>query len=63
MDAVPLRTAAPKPRNPLTKREQEVVKLIVEGLTNREVGQQLSLAEQTVANSLFRICEKLLIGA
>jgi two-component system, NarL family, nitrate/nitrite response regulator NarL len=53
----------PNRRNPLTKREQEVVKLVVKGLTNRQVGQQLGLAEQTVANNLFRIYEKLGISS
>ena len=43
----------------LTKREDEVVKLIAEGSTNREVAQQLGLTEHTVSNYLFRIYEKL----
>jgi DNA-binding NarL/FixJ family response regulator len=54
--------AEPKRRTPLTRREQGVVKLVIEGLTNRQVGQQLSLAEQTVANNPFRIYEKLAIS-
>jgi DNA-binding NarL/FixJ family response regulator len=62
-DAAPLRTAEPKRRNPLTKRESEVVKLVVEGLSNREVGQQLCVAEQTVGNYLFRIYQKLGISS
>jgi DNA-binding NarL/FixJ family response regulator len=62
-DAAPLRTAEPKRRNPLTKRESEIMKLVVEGSTNRQVGQQLGLAEQTVANNLFRIYEKLGISS
>ena len=62
-DAVPLRLAEPKRRNPLSKREQEVMKLVVEGLTNRQVGQHLGLAEQTVANNLFRMYEKLRISS
>ena len=62
-DAVPFRLPEPKRRNPLTKREQEVMKLVVEGLTNRQVGQHLGLAEQTVANNLFRMYEKLRISS
>jgi two-component system, NarL family, nitrate/nitrite response regulator NarL len=62
-EAAPLRTAEPKRRNPLTKRESEIMKLVVEGSTNRQVGQQLGLAEQTVANNLFRIYEKLGISS
>ncbi len=58
-EAAPLRTADPNRRNPLTKRESEVVKLVVEGLTNREVGQQLRVAEQTVSTYLLQIYGKL----
>ena len=36
---------------------------MVEGLTNRQVGQQLGLAEQTVANNLFQIYGKLGISS
>ncbi len=39
------------------------MKLVVEGLTDRQVVQQLGLAEQTVANNLFRIYEKLGISS
>ncbi len=43
----------------LTGREERVVSLVAEGLTNREVAQQLSLSEHTVKNHLFRIYERL----
>jgi DNA-binding NarL/FixJ family response regulator len=43
----------------LTKRENELVKLVAEGLTNRDVARQLSLTEHTVRNYLFRIFNKL----
>ena len=36
------------PREPLTPREQEVLKLIAEAHTNREIGAILHLAEKTV---------------
>ena len=62
-DAAPLRTSDPKRANPLTKRENEVVKLAVEGLSNREVAEQLRLTEHTVSNYLFRIYEKLGISS
>ena len=62
-DAAPLRTSDPKRANPLTKRENEVVKLVVEGLSNREVGEQLRLTEHTVSNYLFRVYEKLGISS
>ena len=43
----------------MTKREGEVVRLAVEGLSNREIGQQLGLTEHTVKNYLFRVFDKL----
>jgi DNA-binding NarL/FixJ family response regulator len=43
----------------LTKREQGVVRLVSEGLTNREISRQLNLSEHTVRNYLFRIFNKL----
>ncbi len=43
----------------LTKREEEVVQLVAEGLTNRDISRQLTLREHTVRNYLFRIFNKL----
>jgi DNA-binding NarL/FixJ family response regulator len=43
----------------LTKREEGVVGLIAEGLTNRAISHQLQLSEHTVRNYLFRIFNKL----
>jgi DNA-binding NarL/FixJ family response regulator len=43
----------------LSARETDVVRCLVEGLTNREVAQRLKLTEHTVKNYLFRIFEKL----
>ncbi len=43
----------------LTKREGEVARLVAEGLTNREVSEQLKLSEHTVKNCLFRVYDKL----
>lgn len=43
----------------LTKREEELVQLVAEGLTNRDISRQLSLTEHTVRNYLFRIFNKL----
>jgi DNA-binding NarL/FixJ family response regulator len=42
----------------LSKREQDVVELILEGSSNREIGKQLELSEHTIKNYLFRIFEK-----
>src|SRR5216684_1712289 len=45
--------------NLLTKREDELVRLVAEGLTNRDISRQLGLTEHTVRNYLFRIFNKL----
>jgi len=43
----------------LSKREEEVVRLVAEGLSNHDIAQQLHLSDHTVKNHLFRIYEKL----
>jgi DNA-binding NarL/FixJ family response regulator len=43
----------------LTKREEELVQLVAEALTNRDIARQLNLTEHTVRNYLFRIFNKL----
>ncbi|WP_438295519.1 response regulator [Streptomyces sp. HUAS TT7] len=43
----------------LTGREREILALIGEGLTNREIGQRLFLAEKTVKNHISRLLTKL----
>lgn len=43
----------------LSRREQEVVRCVAEGLSNREIAQRLGLTEHTVKNYLFRIFDKL----
>jgi DNA-binding NarL/FixJ family response regulator len=47
----------------LTKRETDVVRLVAEGLGNREVAQQLGLSEHTVKNYLFNVFDKLGISS
>ena len=44
---------------PLSSREQEVVKLLSEGLTNREIAHRLHLAEGTVKNYVTSILGKI----
>jgi two-component system nitrate/nitrite response regulator NarL len=48
--------------NLLTKREEGVVQLVAEGLTNRAISRELNLSEHTVRNYLFRIFNKLGTG-
>jgi len=47
------------PREPLTPREQEVLKLIAEAHTNREISEILHLAEKTVESHRANILRKL----
>jgi len=42
----------------LTQREKDVAELLVKGLTNKEIGMQLQLAEQTIKEHLKHIMEK-----
>jgi DNA-binding NarL/FixJ family response regulator len=47
------------PEDPLTPRESEVVKLIAEGLTSREIGATLFISEKTVERHRANVLEKL----
>jgi len=44
---------------PLTDREQEILRLIADGATNREIGERLYLAEKTVRNYVSGLLAKL----
>jgi DNA-binding NarL/FixJ family response regulator len=43
----------------LSKREEDVVRLLAQGLTNKDISAKLGLSEHTVKNYLFRVYEKL----
>jgi len=43
----------------LSRREQDVVRWLVEGFSNREIGRELKISENTVKNYIFRIFDKL----
>jgi len=43
----------------LTPRERDVVRLVIDGMRNQEIAQQLHLSEHTVRNYLIRIFDKL----
>lgn len=46
-------------KNPLTDKDQEILKLIGEGLTSKEISQKLFLSDGTVRNYTSIILEKL----
>lgn len=56
-------TAVPRPAaqliNPLSSREMEVLQLVAQGASNKEIGQTLFIAEGTVKNHLTSIFSKL----
>jgi DNA-binding NarL/FixJ family response regulator len=60
---VPLKLSSASGRRLLTKREEDVVKLIVEGFSSREAAHKLAVTEHTLSNYLFRIYEKLGISS
>jgi DNA-binding NarL/FixJ family response regulator len=49
--------------NSLSERETEIVKLIAEGRSNREISESLGLSEKTIKNHISRIFAKLHITA
>jgi DNA-binding NarL/FixJ family response regulator len=50
---------SPEELSVLTDREREIITLIAEGLTNRQIGNRLHLAEKTVKNYVSSILAKL----
>ena len=43
----------------LTPREQKVIRLVAEGLTNQQIADELNLSQHTIKNHLLRMFEKL----
>ena len=54
-----LRVVNANGRTMLTPREEQVVALVADGLSNREVGVELGLSEHTIKKYLLRIFDKL----
>src|ERR1700679_658361 len=57
--ARPLRVVNPEGADLLSRREEEVMRLVAEGLGNRVIAEQMNLSEHTVKNYLFHIFDKL----
>ena len=54
-----LRNGKPPGRDPLTPRETEIVKLVAEGHTSREIAETLVISEKTVERHRANVLEKL----
>lgn len=52
-------SAKARVRGRLTRGEQQLVPLIGQGLTNKEIAAQLNLSEQTVKNHIHRILQRM----
>jgi two-component system, NarL family, nitrate/nitrite response regulator NarL len=48
-----------RPPEPLTIRERQIIVVLSQGMTNKEIGQRLSLTEGTVKVHLHHIFRKL----
>jgi len=57
--AQPVPIANSKGERLLTDREEQIVTLVADGLTNRDIAERLNLSEHTIKNYLFRIFDKL----
>jgi DNA-binding NarL/FixJ family response regulator len=56
---MPLTIADGVKRELLSKRQEEVVRLVAQGLTNRDVATKLGLSEHTVRNYMFQIFDRI----
>jgi two-component system nitrate/nitrite response regulator NarL len=61
--AVPVRPSDANGNRLLTRREEQVVTLVADGMSNREISAELKLSEHTVKNYMFRIFNKLGISS
>jgi DNA-binding NarL/FixJ family response regulator len=57
--AIAAAAASLSPQDALTRREEEILELIAQGMSNKEIGRTVNLAEGTVKNYVSRIMDKL----
>ena len=55
----PVDTKTPDSGPPITARELEILQLVAEGLSNKQIGRRLSITEGTVKNHVHNALEKL----
>lgn len=55
----PRPAAAPAPEDALSHRELEILRLVAQGLSNKEIGQRVSITEGTVKNHVHNSLRKL----
>ena len=54
-----LRRTRPARTHGLTDRETQVLQLVADGLTNREIAEELSIAEQSAKNHVSNLLRKM----
>ena len=52
-------TKSKNPVDDLSKREEDILRLVAQGMSNREVGAKLDLQEKTVKHYMTSILQKL----
>lgn len=57
------RSSRARQSNELSSREFEIVRLIADGLSNKEIGRRLTLSEKTVKNHVSHVLAKLKVTA
>jgi DNA-binding NarL/FixJ family response regulator len=60
---VRLRGRRTTPQQPLTPREQEILRLLADGWSNAEIAERLSIKEPTVKSHLWRLYRKIGVGS
>ena len=59
VEPLSIENGSESPARPLSKREEEIARLVAEGCSNRQISEKLKLSEHTIKNYLFRVFEKL----